>query len=80
MSDLDWNGRLHHLRWNRLVLFMEKWFSLFIFGFFFLLDFGPVFLVVIALGLAFLYLIAHNHYHTLEDCAGLPSNHLVVRY
>ena len=80
MSDLDWNGRLHHIRWNRLVLFMEKWFSLLILGFFFLLDFQPVSVVALALILLFMYVLAHNHYYSLEGAAGLPSNQIIVRY
>lgn len=80
MSDLDWNGKLHHLRWSRLVLLVEKWLSLFLLGFFFLLELHPVTLVLIAACLFGLYLLAHNHYHTLEDAAGLPSNHMIVRY
>lgn len=80
MSDLDWNGRLHHLRWNRLVLLMEKWFSLLVLGFFFLLDFHPVSVLALAFVLLFAYFLAHNHYHSLEGAAGMPSNQIVLRY
>lgn len=80
MSELDWHTKLHHLRWTRLVLLMEKWFSLLLFAFFCLLQLHWAVLVLIAYGLAHMYFFAHNHFHTLEDAAGLPSNHLIVRY
>ena len=77
---MNWETRLHHIRWARLVLFMEKWFSLLFLGFFFLLDVPSAWLVVLALIFAVTYFACHNHYHSLEDAGGLPSNQLVVRY
>lgn len=78
--DLDWQTKLSHIRWTRLVLFMEKWLSVFIMCFFSLFDFHPLTRAAFALLLFVSWLVAHNNYHTLEDSAGLPTNHLVIRY
>jgi hypothetical protein len=74
------NEQLFHLRWVRLVLLVEKWMSVLVMGFFFLCGLNPLAATVLAFTLFFLYIFAHNHYHTLEDAAGLPSNHLIVRF
>lgn len=50
------------------------------FGIFFLLDFQPVSVVALAFILLFMYVLAHNHYYSLEGAAGLPSNQIIVRY
>ena len=77
---MDWETRLHHIRWVRLILLMEKWLSLLFLGFFFVLGVPSSWLVFLAVLLFGTYFACHNHYHTLEDAGGLPSNHLVLRY
>lgn len=80
MSELSWDTRLHHIRWTRLVLLAEKWFSFLLIAFFFLLESSSLTLAALVSVLFCLYFFAHNHYHTLEDAGGLPANHLIVRY
>lgn len=77
---MDWETRLHHIRWARLVLLMEKWFSLLFLGFFFVLDVPSAWLLVVALVLFVTYFACHSHYFALENAGGLPSNQIVVRY
>lgn len=80
MSDLSWLEKLSHLRFSRVVLLMEKWFSIFIVCWLVLVGVTTTNIWISAVALGLVYAIAHMHYHDLEDAAGLPVRHLVLRF
>ncbi len=81
MSDsVSWLEKLSHLRFSRIVLLMEKWFSIFIVCWLVLVGVTSVNIWISSVALALAYAVAHVHYHDLEDAAGLPVRHLVLRF
>ena len=76
----DWPNRLVHLRFSRLVLFLEKWAS--IFTILILAVAGVQFpLLSIAAVVIFITMVcAWNYHFNLEEAAGMPISRFTVRY
>lgn len=80
MSDLDWATRLHHLRFSRLLLFLEKWASIFLV---LLLAVAGVQFPILSMAFVVIFILfvcAWNYHFNLEEAAGMPVGRLVVRY
>lgn len=80
MSDLSWPTRLHHVRFSRLILFLEKWASIYIVCVLFLLGYSPTIAAACALFLFVAYALVHAGHYLLEESAGLPVNRWTFRF
>ena len=81
MSELAWHVKLHHLRFSRFILLIEKWMTMFLFCLAVAFpEFHRVIVVVVFVVLLIHFLVTHNKHFELESEAGMPSNQIVLRY
>lgn len=77
---LTWTDRLNHLRFWRTIVLMEKWLSVFFLCWLFLAGLSPLKLTIVGFLFAVCYFVVSQTHFNLEDAAGMPVQHLVVRY
>lgn len=80
MSDLSWSSKLHHIRFSRLVLFMEKLFVVIVATLALLLQLNPHITGGLIVLLAIMYLNLHSNHFYLEATGGLPVQPGMIRY
>jgi hypothetical protein len=69
-----------HVRFSRLVLFMEKWASLILVLILVTAGVAPPVIGITLAIVAILFLFAWNSHFNFEEAAGMPVNRLTVRY
>lgn len=80
MSELTWHERLNHVRFSRLILFADKWLVLIVSIVMLYLNFPLQLIASYAVFAAVMFGLQYAKHTVLEDAAGLPTNHLVIRY
>ena len=80
MSEINWVERLHHLRFSRWVMLIEKWFSVMLLVFLLIVDIDHRVIVASAFLLFLLYFFVHANHYNLEEGAGLPVQRMTIKF
>jgi hypothetical protein len=80
MSELTWHEKLNHIRFMRLLLWTDHWLTWMTLIVILWLRFPPLFIAVYVVLRLISVVISHSKTRELEDAAGLPTNHLVIRF
>ncbi len=80
MSDLTWTSKLHHIRFSRLLLFVEKLFVVLVACLAILMELNPHITGGLVVLLAVMYLRLHSNHYYLEATGGLPVQPGMIAY
>ena len=80
MSELSWTSRLHHIRFSRLVLLIEKLFVVFVAALAIVMHLDPHITGGLVVLLAVMYLRLHSNHFYLEAAGGLPVQSGMITY
>lgn len=77
--ELSWKQKLFHIRFSRLVLLCEKWFSIMIICWLLLFGITPTNLTITGILFFAGYFWTHANHYNLEEAAGLPVNRVNIK-